>query len=87
MWNRKSGCSRESGDYPEICARNGVPQGCAAIMNYPEREDDFAENAVGFEELPPGVAMTPKIPPAVDGTKSWFAFEELIYDWVDNHPG
>ena len=32
---------------------------------------------------PQGQQMTTKIPPSYDGSKSWFAFEELIDDWCD----
>eukprot|EP00975_Prorocentrum_lima_P042507 8929696-Prorocentrum_lima.AAC.1 len=27
--------------------------------------------------------MTTKIPPSFDGRMSWFAFEELVRDWID----
>ena len=34
-------------------------------------------------ELLPGQLMSPKVPPAFNGRGSWFAYEELIYDWID----
>ena len=33
--------------------------------------------------FPPGVQMTPKIPPGYDGQSSWMAFEEMLLDWED----
>ena len=38
----------------------------------------------GSSELPHGALMSPKIPPAFSGRESWFAYEELIDDWVDS---
>ena len=32
-------------------------------------------------QLPHGSVMTDKIPPVIDGTRSWFEMEELIEDW------
>jgi len=31
----------------------------------------------------PNATMTTKIPPAYNGRSSWFAYEELIDEWVD----
>ena len=41
-----------------------------------------AGNTFG-NELPPGQLMSTKVPPAWDGTGSWFNFEELVMDWQD----
>ena len=32
--------------------------------------------------LPPGVSFTSKIPPQLNGTTSWFSYEENVRDWV-----
>ena len=37
----------------------------------------------GTGDLQPGQLMSPKVPPSFDGKSSWFAYEELIYDWED----
>ena len=36
-------------------------------------------------ELPPGAKMSAKVPPSWSGgeASAWFAFEELVQDWVD----
>ena len=47
-------------------------------------DDDFALSSSVFgTDLAPGQLMSPKVPPAFDGRGSWFAFEELVYDWID----
>ena len=47
-------------------------------------EDEFALSSSVFgTDLAPGQLMSPKVPPAFDGRGSWFAFEELVYDWID----
>ena len=38
----------------------------------------------GTSDLPHGASMSPKVPPSYDGRGSWFAFEELVADWVDS---
>ena len=40
--------------------------------------------AFSSQELPRGVIMTHKIPPAFDGRSSWFHFEENVLDWQDS---
>jgi hypothetical protein len=35
------------------------------------------------EALTIGAHFSPKIPPAFDGRTSWFAYEELVADWLD----
>ena len=55
--------------------------------NPAEDDDEFSSMntsvTYGASELPPGVVMTTKIPPEFDGRGSWFAYEELVYDWCD----
>ena len=34
-------------------------------------------------DLKPGELMNHKIPPSWNGTGSWFAFEELVQDWLE----
>ena len=47
-----------------------------------EEGDAFVSHAFGAD-LAPGQLMSPKIPPAFTGKTSWFAYEELVYDWCD----
>ena len=47
-------------------------------MTQPANADVFAS-----DQLPPGQPFTTKIPPGFNGLGSFFAFEELVYDWVD----
>ena len=47
-------------------------------------DQDYALSADSYAaELAPGQLMSAKIPPAFNGRGSWFAFEELVYDWMD----
>ena len=47
-------------------------------------EEDMALSADAFgAELAPGQLMNHKVPPAFNGRGSWFAFEELVFDWLD----
>lgn len=50
-----------------------------AVANVVESEDAFAAQT---PDVSAGIRMTPKIPPAFDGTTSWFEFEDLIDDWL-----
>ena len=34
-------------------------------------------------ELKPGELFNHKVPPAFDGNGSWFAYEEMVMDWLD----
>eukprot|EP00975_Prorocentrum_lima_P063010 12888909-Prorocentrum_lima.AAC.1 len=56
-------------------------------QDYPEEAPDESSGQAGMSyssnELPPGALMTAKIPPSFDGRMSWFAFEELVRDWID----
>ena len=54
-------------------------------------EDQFGDEALvtghtfGMGEfLRPGEQMTSQIPPAYNGSDSWFTFEELVNDWEDS---
>ena len=42
-----------------------------------------AADSLASYTLPPGVTMSPKVPPGFDGRSSWMAYEELILDWED----
>ena len=46
-------------------------------------EETLVVNAYGANELGHGQLMSPKVPPAWNGRGSWFAFEELVFDWED----
>ena len=57
------------------------------IMDEHEYEEDDADSNDAFasyekELLGHGTKMTHKIPPAFDGDTSWFAFEEVVDDWI-----
>ena len=60
------------------------------FTSYEETGDYEEDNAAlqtsvyGTNELPHGALMSTKIPPAWNGRGSWFAFEELVYDWQDS---
>ena len=43
----------------------------------------MATNAFGTDTLPHGQLMSAKVPPAWDGSGSWFAYEEMVEDWRD----
>ena len=45
--------------------------------------DSAFANTFGASDLAPGQLMSPKVPPAYDGNTSFFAYEELVYDWQD----
>ena len=52
------------------------------------QEDDWNDGPsayVGYGHQPVGMYQqtSTKIPPAFNGTTSWFAYEEAIDDWVD----
>ena len=65
------------GEIPPIA--EDYPQEDAYVaMTQPDVADVFAS-----EQLPPGQPFTTKIPPGFNGLGSFFAFEELVYDWVD----
>ena len=48
-----------------------------------EDPEDIYEDALKAEELPAGALMTSKIAPAYNGRTSWFAYEELIEEFLD----
>ena len=59
---------------------------------YQTGEDDGEDNeytlqtfTYGAGELPPGAKMSAKVPPSWHGGEAaaWFAFEELVTDWMD----
>ena len=55
-----------------------------AIQEEDVGEDEFTLSASTFgTDLAPGQLMSAKVPPAFDGRGSWFAYEELVYDWLD----
>ena len=35
--------------------------------------------------LPPGVMMTPKIPPSFNGRTNWFQYESKVKEWVNTY--
>ena len=45
--------------------------------------EDFLEDSFKTEELPAGALFTSKIAPAFNGRTSWFAYEELIEEFLD----
>ena len=50
-----------------------------------EHEGDYDHAQVfASGDLPPGALMSAKIPPAFDGTTSWFQYEEMLLDWIDS---
>ena len=56
-----------------------------------QNEDEHNEGSMAYSvapTMPHGAAsaatMTPKIAPHYDGRTSWFAYEELVYDWEDS---
>ena len=52
---------------------------------YQEDDEAFATGDVfGAHELAPGQLMNAKVPPAFNGRGSWFAYEELVLDWLDS---
>ena len=58
-----------------------------AFVSYPDEYDEehtSASISYGASELPYGAVMSTKVPPSWDGRGSWFAFEELVYDWEDS---
>ena len=65
------------GDIPPI-AEDYQQEDAYVAMTRPDAADVFA-----LEQLPPGQPFTTKIPPGFNGLGSFFAFEELVYDWVD----
>ena len=44
----------------------------------------MSAHVFGASQLPHGVLMSTKIPPAWNGRGSWFAYEEMVNDWVDS---
>ena len=54
-------------------------------VNSPADDDEdfvLATNSTfGGSDLRPGELMSAKIPPAFNGKSSWFAYEEILYDW------
>ena len=46
-------------------------------------DEDHAEDSYKTEELPAGSLFTTKIAPAFNGRTSWFAYEELIEEFLD----
>ena len=46
-------------------------------------DEDHAEDSYKTEELPAGALFTTKIAPAFNGRTSWFAYEELIEEFLD----
>ena len=56
------------------------------VYTYQEEMENYAlqsSDAFGASELAPGQKMSVKVPPAWGGSGSWFAFEELVLDWLD----
>ena len=50
-------------------------------MDYQE-DMAMVSSSLGME-LAPGQIMSTKIPPEWNGRGSWFAYEELVFDWQD----
>ena len=48
-----------------------------------EGDDHNMEDSYRTEELPAGAQFTPKIAPAFNGRTSWFAYEELIEEFLE----
>ena len=53
------------------------------VGDFDPENEALAVQAYGASELAPGQLMSTKVPPAWSGKGSWFAYEELVYDWVD----
>ena len=51
--------------------------------DFEDEEYSMATSHAMAAELLPGQIMNTKVPPAFNGRGSWFAFEELVYDWLD----
>ena len=45
--------------------------------------EGYLEDSFKTEELPAGALLTSKIAPAFNGRQSWFAYEELIEEFLD----
>ena len=53
-------------------------------VGYLDEEDSTFSTSFAFgADLRPGELMSTKAPPAWNGRGSWFAYEELVYDWID----
>ena len=48
-----------------------------------DEETALSANVYGASELAPGQLMSTKVPPAFNGRGSWFAYEEMVLDWLD----
>ena len=87
-WSLSPSGSRADDPWPEETFQTAYDaentQGVYTPTAVPFDEDDamFA-GAFGAVDLPPGQLMSTKIPPAFNGKGSWFAYEELVYDWMD----
>ena len=66
------------------CDPEAVDRFDGALMVEGEEETFAVDNALASgETLEKGQLMSPKIPPAYDGSTSWFSYEELVNDWLD----
>ena len=70
-------------------ANDAHPWSGVVVASYEDEDDDeytamSTSHALASGELRPGELMNNKIPPAWNGGGSWFAYEELVYDWEDS---
>ena len=67
---------------------NDPSQAGDVFASYPGEVDEemtaMMSSTYGASEVPHGALMTTKIPFAWNGTGSWFAYDELVLDWVDS---
>ena len=77
-------------EYNENIEDDFTPVGDIPPIGEDHQEDAYVAmtrpdvaDVVASDHLPPGQPFTTKIPPGFNGLGSFFAFEELVYDWVD----
>ena len=75
-WNNFENPSDASADWADVSflTEGTDNEDCSALS---------AQGVYGTSELRAGEQMNTKIPPAWNGRGSWFAYEELVLDWVD----
>lgn len=92
-WERSSsgsGAPWNEGPWQDIFMSQWAGDAVNASLNQEAPIDEEYSSMIstgmtyGAGELPYGATMSPKVPPAFDGRGSWFAFEELVFDWEDS---